>query len=143
MSAAYPVHIISPSGLQVRVNANRSIRRMDYHDILLNLFLGNEIEGGPSNIYLRRHEASIVATPILGPHSPTVFRFNDLLTPEQARMHVSYIHQYLLGPDGARLFDRLPPYRGGPQTYKSRVSWRAARCRSAIASALPVTAPPP
>ena len=61
MSAAYPVHIKSPSGLQVQVNANGSIRRMDYRDILLNLFLGNEIEGGPSNIYLRRHATSIAS----------------------------------------------------------------------------------
>jgi len=44
MSAAYPVHIESPSGLRVQVNANGSIRRMDYRDILLNLFLSNEIE---------------------------------------------------------------------------------------------------
>jgi cellobiose phosphorylase len=40
---------------------------------------------------------------------------NDLLTPEQAKAHVGYIKQYLLGADGARLFDRPPPYRGGPQ----------------------------
>jgi cellobiose phosphorylase len=45
---------------------------------------------------------------------------NDLLTPEQARTHVGYIKQYLLGPDGARLFDRPPPYRGGAQTYFQR-----------------------
>jgi len=45
---------------------------------------------------------------------------NDLLTPAQARTHVSYIQQYLLGPDGARLFDRPPPYRGGPQRYFQR-----------------------
>ena len=48
MAAAYPVHIKSPSGLQVQANANGSIRRMDYRDIILNLFLGNEIEGTPA-----------------------------------------------------------------------------------------------
>ena len=64
MSAAYPVHIASPSGLQVQVHANGSIRRMDYRDILLNLFLDNEIEGGPSNLYLRRHDISISSTPL-------------------------------------------------------------------------------
>ena len=36
------------------MNANGSIRRMDHRDILLNLFLGTEIEGGPANLYLRR-----------------------------------------------------------------------------------------
>jgi cellobiose phosphorylase len=44
----------------------------------------------------------------------------DLLTPDQARTHISYIKQYLLGSDGARLFNRPPPYRGGPQQYFQR-----------------------
>jgi 1,2-beta-oligoglucan phosphorylase len=45
---------------------------------------------------------------------------NDLLTPEQATMPIGYIKRYLRGPDGARLFDRPPPYRGGPQQYFQR-----------------------
>jgi cellobiose phosphorylase len=45
---------------------------------------------------------------------------NALLTPAQARTHVGYIHQHLLGPDGARLFNRPPPYWGGPQRYFQR-----------------------
>ena len=40
---------------------------------------------------------------------------NELLTPAQARAHVALIRQHLLAPDGARLFDRPPAYRGGPQ----------------------------
>src|SRR5206468_3115085 len=77
MSAAYPVNITSSSGLQVQVHANGSIWRMNYHDILLNLFLGNEIEGGPSNIYLRRHATSIASIPMLGPRSPAVFHLDE------------------------------------------------------------------
>jgi cellobiose phosphorylase len=38
----------------------------------------------------------------------------DLLTPEQARVHVALIRAHLLGVDGARLFDRPTDYRGGP-----------------------------
>jgi cellobiose phosphorylase len=76
-SAAYPVHITSPSGLQVQVHAHGSMRRMDYHDILLNLFPGNEIEGGPANLYLRRHDASLAAVPLLGPRSPAVFHSDE------------------------------------------------------------------
>jgi CRISPR-associated protein Csx3 len=38
----------------------------------------------------------------------------DLLTPEQARTHLAVITEHLLGPDGARLFDRPAAYRGGP-----------------------------
>jgi 1,2-beta-oligoglucan phosphorylase len=71
--AVYPVHIASPSGLQAQVNANGSIRRMDHRDIVLNLFLGNEVEGGPTNLYLRRHGTSIASIPLLGPRSPAVF----------------------------------------------------------------------
>jgi cellobiose phosphorylase len=40
---------------------------------------------------------------------------SGLLTPEQARTHVGYIRDHLLAPDGARLFDRPPQYRGGRQ----------------------------
>lgn len=74
---AYPVQIASPTGLQVQVNANGSIRRMDHHDLLLNLFLGNEMEGGPTNIYLRRHGTSIASIPLLGPGSPAMFTLNQ------------------------------------------------------------------
>jgi len=44
----------------------------------------------------------------------------DLLTPAQAKTHTGYIQQHLLGPDGARLFNRPPPYRGGLQRYFQR-----------------------
>src|SRR5262249_6088485 len=67
---ALPVRFESPSGLSAQVNANGSIRRIDHRDIILNLFLGNEIEGGPTNIYLRHHGASISSVPLLGPRSP-------------------------------------------------------------------------
>src|SRR5690349_22972413 len=77
MSAVYPVHIVSPSDLQVQVHANGAIRCMHHRDILLNLFLGNEIEGGPANIYLRRHDVSIAAVPLLGPRSPAVFHLDE------------------------------------------------------------------
>jgi hypothetical protein len=63
----------SPSGLSAEINANGSIRRLNYRDILLNLFLGNEVEGGPANLYLRRHGTSLDAIPLLGPRSPAVF----------------------------------------------------------------------
>ena len=66
-SQIFPAHVESPSGLSVQVNANGSIRRIDHGDIILNLFLGTEIEGGPANLYLRRHGASIESMPLLGP----------------------------------------------------------------------------
>jgi 1,2-beta-oligoglucan phosphorylase len=65
----YPVRLESPSGLSMQVNANGSIRRMDHRDIILNLFLGNEMEGGPANIFLRRHDEEVEGVPLLGPRS--------------------------------------------------------------------------
>ncbi|WP_425465310.1 cellobiose phosphorylase [Oryzihumus leptocrescens] len=38
----------------------------------------------------------------------------DLLSPEQADHHLATIREHLLGPDGARLFDKPAAYRGGP-----------------------------
>jgi 1,2-beta-oligoglucan phosphorylase len=40
---------------------------------------------------------------------------NDMLSPAQARDQLRLIEAHLRGPDGARLFDRPLPYRGGPQ----------------------------
>jgi len=60
--------------MTVQVNANGSIRRMKHRDILLNLFLGNEAEGGPANIYLRRLGGEVSAIGLLGPRSQSAVR---------------------------------------------------------------------
>ncbi|MGE0237049.1 MAG: hypothetical protein AB7P43_16915, partial [Methylocystis sp.] len=39
----------SGSGLTVTANANGSSRRMSHQEVLVNLFLGDDIEGGPAN----------------------------------------------------------------------------------------------
>ena len=39
---------------------------------------------------------------------------SDQVSPEQARHHLHLLHTHLWGPDGARLFDKPPVYRGGP-----------------------------
>lgn len=54
----------------MQVNANGSIRRIDCGDVTVNAFLGNELEGGPANLFLRRHGTRIEWTPLLGPRSP-------------------------------------------------------------------------
>ncbi|MBK1717547.1 GH36-type glycosyl hydrolase domain-containing protein [Thiocystis violacea] len=69
-SADFPRIIESPSGLAARVNANGSIQRLDHQDIILNGFLGNELEGGPANLYLRRLGERIESVPLLGPRGP-------------------------------------------------------------------------
>src|SRR5262245_53447075 len=50
---------------------------MDHRDIILNLFLGNEMEGGPANLYLRRHGEAIEAVPLLGPRSPAAVHCDE------------------------------------------------------------------
>ncbi len=60
----------SASGLRAEWNANGSLRRLDAGALMLNLFPGNELEGGPTNLYLRRRGASIEAVPLLGPSRP-------------------------------------------------------------------------
>jgi cellobiose phosphorylase len=63
----------SASGLRAEINANGSLRRLDCVAITLSLFVGNEAEGGPTNLYLRRHAAATEWTALLGPSSPTFF----------------------------------------------------------------------
>jgi cellobiose phosphorylase len=63
----------SPSGLRAEFNANGSLRRLDCDAVSLLLFIGNEIDGGPTNVYLRSHADAIEWTALLGPQSPTRF----------------------------------------------------------------------
>jgi len=69
--------IESPAGLVVHVNANGSIRRMEHGDVVLNLFPGSEVEGGPANLYLRRLGPEPAWTPLLGPRSPLAFQLDE------------------------------------------------------------------
>jgi len=66
--------LASDSGLAVELNANGSVRRLDCGGVTLSLFLGNEIEGGPANLYLRVWRgAQVEWIALLGPASPTRF----------------------------------------------------------------------
>jgi cellobiose phosphorylase len=76
MSAPGPIRLASPSGLAVQVNANGSLRRIDHRDLIVNAFLGNEMEGGPANLFLRRPGARIEWTPLLGPRAPGSVRLD-------------------------------------------------------------------
>jgi cellobiose phosphorylase len=73
-----PFRFESPSGLRVALNANGSVRRIDHGDVLVNLFLGSELEAGPANLWLRRRgPGGIEATPLLGPESLARMRFAE------------------------------------------------------------------
>jgi cellobiose phosphorylase len=77
MSAPGPTRLASPSELAVQVNANGSVRRIDHRDVIVNAFLGNELEGGPANLFLRRRGVTIEWTPLLGPRSPGTVRLDE------------------------------------------------------------------
>jgi len=76
MSAPGPIRLASPSELAVQVNANGSIRRIDHRDVILNALLGNELEGGPANLFLRRRGRRVAWTPLVGPCSPGAVRLD-------------------------------------------------------------------
>ena len=69
--------VASSSGIRVEFNANGSIRRMDHGDIMLNLSLGNEAEGGLANIHLRRLGNVVETIPLLGPGSPASYQTDE------------------------------------------------------------------
>lgn len=75
------LRLTGAAGLIIEINGNGSIRRMDCGDTLINLFPGNEAEGGPANLFLRRHSsrdrAKVEFTPLLGPRSPTRVQFRE------------------------------------------------------------------
>jgi cellobiose phosphorylase len=76
MSSTGPIRLASPSGIVVEVNANGSIRRIDHDGVIVNAYLGSELEGGPANLILRRRGARIDWIPLLGPRSPGAVRLD-------------------------------------------------------------------
>ena len=66
--------LANSSGLRAEVNANGSLRRLDCAALTLSLFVGNEVEGGPANLFLRRRGGQQGWTPLLGPSSQTRFQ---------------------------------------------------------------------
>jgi hypothetical protein len=79
------VPLTSASGLSAQINANGSLRRIDHCDVIVNLFPGNEIEGGPTNLYLRRRGDRSESIPLLGPRSPARYRIRDVVDFEATR----------------------------------------------------------
>ncbi|MDP9043224.1 MAG: hypothetical protein M3O01_00305, partial [Pseudomonadota bacterium] len=60
-----------PQGLRVELESNGALRTLALGDVVVNLFVGNALEGGPANLLLRRHGATPASTRLLGPSSPT------------------------------------------------------------------------
>ena len=69
------MELTSPSGLRAAFDERGTLLGLMRGDIAVNLFLGNALEGGPTNLVLRRH-GSGRGTPLLGPRSPTRWRLD-------------------------------------------------------------------
>jgi len=66
-------HLIrNKAGLEAELLSHGALRRLLLAPgLMLNLFPGNELEGGPANVWLRRRDGSgWQAVPLLGPQSP-------------------------------------------------------------------------
>jgi cellobiose phosphorylase len=71
MTGEVPVLLANAVGLSLGLDADGGVRRIQRCDDVVNLFLGNGMEPGPANIWLRlRRGESVEAVPLLGPQSP-------------------------------------------------------------------------
>ncbi|HTX06246.1 MAG TPA: hypothetical protein VMD06_10485 [Steroidobacteraceae bacterium] len=69
--------LTSRSGLRAELSEGGALRRLDCGASSLSLFIGNEVEGGPTNLFLRRRGGTPAWTALLGPSSPTRFATPD------------------------------------------------------------------
>jgi cellobiose phosphorylase len=64
-------HLVNAAGLGLQLNRDGGVRRIQFREDVVNLFMGNGMEPGPSNVWLRLHRGTRVdAVPLLGPRSP-------------------------------------------------------------------------
>lgn len=101
------LRLTSRSGLSLRLDDNGSIQRFECGGISLSLFVGNEVEGGPANLYLRRLAHPLQWTPLLGPFSSTRFhasRAGDRLLGVGSWLGINYSLALVLAQDAAAWF---------------------------------------
>jgi 1,2-beta-oligoglucan phosphorylase len=69
--------LTSRSGLRAEISDSGSLRRLDCGPTTLSLFIGNEVEDGLANLFLRRRSGTPDWTPLLGAASPTRWELPD------------------------------------------------------------------
>ncbi|MBM9545947.1 hypothetical protein JWG40_02885 [Leptospira sp. 201903074] len=70
--------IQNQSGLKFHFLSNGNLHSIRFHDLLVNLYLGNEMEPSVSNIYLRIHTKNeLLVFPLLGPKSNSLFQISE------------------------------------------------------------------
>ena len=63
--------LANAAGLSLELNRDGGVRRIQFRDDVVNLFMGSGMEPGPTNVWLRLHcGAQVEAVPLLGPKSP-------------------------------------------------------------------------
>jgi len=79
MNRGGPRYLASAAGLSLELNRDGGVRRIQFRDIVVNLFMGNGVEPGPTNVWLRLRRGTstseqaapqVEAVPLLGPQSP-------------------------------------------------------------------------
>ena len=71
MDRGAPRHLANAAGLSLELNRDGGVRRIQFRDDVVNLFMGNGMEPGPTNVWLRLHRGTgVAAVPLLGPQSP-------------------------------------------------------------------------
>ena len=71
MTSDPPLRVANAAGLSLELNLDGGVRRIQLRDDVVNLFMGNGMEPGPANVWLRLHRGNRVeAVPLLGPQSP-------------------------------------------------------------------------
>ena len=109
---------LGAGALSASLNRNGSLRLLRSGDLTLNLFPGNEAEGGPANLVLRRWDGGVpVATlPLCGPESP--LRWCETVAAVAAR-----------GGAAPDLHRTRPPARRWREATLSAAGWPALRLR--------------
>jgi cellobiose phosphorylase len=71
MASDLPLRLSNAAGLSLELNRDGGVRRIQRRDDVVNLFMGNGMEPGPTNVWLRwRRGDQVEAVPLLGPRSP-------------------------------------------------------------------------
>jgi len=100
--------LTSRSGLSLEVTSRGALRRFDCGSTALNLFVGNELDGGPTNLYLRRHHSGTTTfAPLLGPRSATRFdlrQADNRLIGAGSWQGIDYVIALLLAQDAPAWF---------------------------------------
>src|SRR5579872_4188722 len=126
-TATAPLLLSSGSGLHAEVNANGSLRRFDCGAIALALFVGNEVEGGPANLYLRCHPSGctpLQVTALLGPRSPTRFRIQSgMLVGTGTWLGIEYSLAWLLAKNATAWFWHVRLLNTGPTLQRLDITY--------------------